>query len=375
MIKFSIFRGVMLASTVAIGVGAFVGVSAAETPKLTKEAPATSIAASGKQVMAELPTPREGLRIGLIIPHRTNPFWVAFANSAELAAENLGVDLRVVDYENREEKQIDTLQGLISGGVDGLIIVPHNTQMGPAILDVAEKNGVPVTVADRWPGMGPDSGKYIGFIGFNDVKAGDDIATELLREGCTKLVANNGVRGHSGYESRTKGRRQATDRHPEVEILRDEWAMNTRQKGAETMEAWLTAMPGPGFDCVYGANDDWAMGAWKVLSDRGLVDKVRIAGLDLIPEVVEQLKLGSFAVSAGGHWFEGALGVVQMYDYLHGIEPALEITLITDIVLTQDNAAAFQEQYLTNPPEIDWKQRTRVHNADAPIGFTVALQP
>ncbi len=104
------------------------------------------------------------------------------------------------------------------------------------------------------------------------------------------------------------------------------------------------------------------MGAWKVLSDRGVATKVRIAGLDLIPEVVEKLKQGTFAVSAGGHWYEGALSVVQMYDFLHGIKPAQPVTLVTDIVVTKDNAAKFEEQFIKNPMEIDWKQRSRVYD-------------
>jgi ABC-type sugar transport system substrate-binding protein len=348
----------------------------AQQPTMTKEAPtASSPAAAPGSTKADLPTPKKDLHLGMLIPHRTNPFWVAFARSAEQAAKNLNVDLRIVDYENREEKEIDTLQGLIATGINGLIVVPHNTQMGPAILDLAGRNNIPVTVADRWPGVGPDSGKYIGFVGSNDEKAGYDIASELLRQGCTNLVVNNGLRGHSGYQARTRGRTKATSEHPEVKVLREEWANSVRVEGTKMMEAWLTALPGPEFDCLYGGNDDWAMGAWKVLSDRGVASKVKIAGLDLIPEVVEKLKQGTFAVSAGGHWYEGALSVVQMYDYLHGIKPAQPITLVTDIVVTKANAAKFEDQFILHPMEIDWKHRSRVFDPAAPSGFTVELKP
>jgi ABC-type sugar transport system substrate-binding protein len=367
-------RAIRYAAVIALTASIAPGL--AQQPPMTKEAPTTSspVAAPGS-TKTDLPLPRKDLHLGMLIPHRTNPFWVAFARSAEQAAKNLNVDLRIVDYENREEKQIDTLQGLIATGINGLIVVPHNTQMGPAILDMAGRNNIPVTVADRWPGVGPESGKYIGFVGSNDEKAGYDIASELLRQGCTKLVVNNGLRGHSGYQARTRGRTKATSEHPEVKVLREEWASSVRVEGTKMMEAWLTALPGPEFDCLYGGNDDWAMGAWKVLSDRGAAPKVKIAGLDLIPEVVEKLKQGTFAVSAGGHWYEGALSVVQMYDYLHGIKPAQPITLVTDIVVTKDNAAKFEEQFIKHPMEIDWKQRSRVFVPDAPAGFVVELKP
>ena len=366
MSVFQTRRAVMLACVCMVGSASAFGQVAttvdapAATTQAIKSAPFTG-------------TPMKGIRLGMLIPHRTNPFWVAFASAAAQAAEELGVDLRIVDYENREEKQIDVLQGLISSGVQGITVVPHNTQMGPAVLALANKHNIPINVADRWPGIGPESGQYIGFIGFDDEKAGYDIASELLRQGCTAIVVNNGVRGHSGYESRTRGRRRATDEHPEVEILRDEWALNVRQEGTKTMEAWLTALPGPKFDCVYGANDDWAMGAWKVLSDRGLIGKVKVAGLDLIEEVVEQIQKGGIAVSAGGHWFEGALAVVQMHDYLHGLTPELPILKVTDIVLTKENAAEFDEKFLKNPPPIDWKMRSRVYNPQAEAEFTVSL--
>jgi ribose transport system substrate-binding protein len=366
-------RAIWFAAVVASTAG--IAPAIAQQPPMTKEAPTTSSpAATPGSKNANLPTPRKDLRLGMLIPHRTNPFWVAFAKSAEQAAKNLGIDLRIVDYENREEKQIDTLQGLIASGINGLIVVPHNTQMGPAILDMAGRNNIPVTVADRWPGVGPESDKYIGFVGSNDEKAGYDIASELLRQGCTKIVVNNGLRGHSGYQARTRGRTKATSEHPEVKVLREEWASSVRAEGTKMMEAWLTALPGPEFDCLYGGNDDWAMGAWKVLSDRGVATKVKIAGLDLIPEVVEKLQQGTFAVSAGGHWYEGALSVVQMYDFLHGIKPAQPITLVTDIVVTKNNAAKFEDQFIKNPMEIDWKQRSRVFNEEAPSGFVVELR-
>jgi len=346
-------------------------VSGAQT--LSKEAPTSAAPAAAPSTPAA-PGVGKSVKIGMMIPHRTNPFWVAFAKSAESAAKALGVNFRVVDYENREEKQIDTLQGLISGGVDGLIVVPYNTQMGPAILDMTSRNKIPLIVADRWPGVDPKGGNYVAFIGSNDEQLGYDIASALLKTGCTKLVVNNGLRGHSGYQARTRGRTKATSEHPEVKVLREEWANSVRAEGTKTTEAWLTAMPGPEFDCLYGGNDDWAMGAWKALSDRGVADKVKIAGLDLIPEVVEKLKQGVFTVSAGGHWFEGGLSVVKMYDYLNGIEPAMQISLIRDIVVTKDTAAKFEEQFYKNPIEIDWKQRSRVFNSNAPAEFTVELK-
>jgi len=66
---------------------------------------------------------------------------------------------------------------------------------------------------------------------------------------------------------------------------------------------------------------------------------------------------------------------VQMYDYLHGIKPAQPITLVTDIVVTKENAAKFEEQFILHPMEIDWKQRSRVFDAQAPSGFIVELKP
>src|ERR1700750_783152 len=79
----------------------------AQQPSMTKEAPTVSSpAAAPNSTKGDLPTPKKDLRLGMLIPHRTNPFWVAFARSAEQAAKNLNVDLRIVDYENREEKQI-----------------------------------------------------------------------------------------------------------------------------------------------------------------------------------------------------------------------------------------------------------------------------
>ena len=63
-----------------------------------------------------------------------------------------------------------------------------------------------------------------------------------------------------------------------------------------------------------------------------------------------------------------------MYDFRHGIKPAQPITLVTDIVVTKNNAAKFEDQFIKNPMEIDWKQRSRVFNEEAPSGFVVELR-
>jgi ABC-type sugar transport system substrate-binding protein len=316
---------------------------------------------------------RKPIRIGVDISHRTNPFWVALANAAEQAGRELGIEVRVIDHERRIDKQIDVIQGFIAAKMDGLVVVPEETAVGPRILKMAQDANIPILIFDRWPGVAP-GGNHIMFIGPDDVTAGYDIAMSLIRAGCKRMVSVNGLRGASVHEDRVKGRNKALAEHPEVKLIAEEWGGNVRAFAVDKMESFLTAYPGPGFDCSWNVNDDSAMGSWKILSDRGLLGKVKVAGMDLIPEAIERIKQGTYEFSTGGHWLAGAFGVVVVHDYLHGIKPTEPIIKLKLLGITKANVLKFEEQFIKNPPPINWKERSQVYNPQARAYFDISLK-
>jgi ABC-type sugar transport system substrate-binding protein len=319
---------------------------------------------------AQQPKP---IRIGVDISHRTNPFWVNLQNAAEQAGRDLGIEVRVMDHERRIDKEIDVVQGFIAAKMDGLVVGPEESAVGPRILKMAQDANIPIAIIDRWPGV-PPSGNYITFMSADDVMAGYDIAMSLIRAGCKRMVAVNGPRGASNHEDRAKGRNKALAENPDVKLVAEEWGPSVRAVAADKVESFLTAYPGPGFDCVWNCNDDTAVGSWKILSDRGLLGKVKVAGMDLLPEAIELIKKGTYEFSAGGHYLMGAFSVVVMHDFLHGIKPTEPIIKLKMLGITKENVLKYEEQFVKNPPPINWRERSRVYNPQAKAYFEISLK-
>ncbi|MBI4573917.1 MAG: substrate-binding domain-containing protein [candidate division NC10 bacterium] len=313
------------------------------------------------------------IKIGVDISHRTNPFWVNLQNAAEQAGRDLGIEVRVMDHERRIDKQVEVVQGFIASKMDGLVVVPEERAVGPRILKMAQDAGIPIAIIDRWPEAAP-SGNYISFMAADDVIAGYDIAMALIRAGCKRMVAVNGPRGASNHEDRVKGRNRALAENPDVKLVAEDYGPSVRAVAVERVETFLTAYPGPGFDCVWNANDDTAVGSWKVLSDRGLLGKVKVAGMDLLPEAIELIKKGTFEFSAGGHYLMGAFSVVVMHDFLRGIKPAEPIIKLKMLGVTKANVLKYEEQFIKNAAPINWRERSRLYNPQAKTYFDILLK-
>ena len=82
------------------------------------------VAITGSFVFAEGASEEAGaedeVTIGMSVPVLANPFWRAFADMGESAAEALGATITVVDANETDSKQLDQIQGLISAGVDAI---------------------------------------------------------------------------------------------------------------------------------------------------------------------------------------------------------------------------------------------------------------
>ena len=327
----------------------------------------------GGAVSAALAQQPKPIKIGVDISHRTNPFWVNLQNAAERAGRDLGIEVRVMDHERRIDRQIDVIQGFIASKVDGLVAVPEERAVGPRILKMAQDANIPIAIIDRWPDAAP-SGGYISFMAADDVLAGYDIAMALIRAGCKRMVSVNGPRGASNHEDRVKGRNKALAENPDVKLVAEDYGPSVRSSAADRVETFLTAYPGPGFDCVWNCNDDTAVGSWKILSDRNLLGKVKVAGMDLLPEAIELIKRGTYEFSAGGHYLMGAFSVVLVHDYLRGIKPTDPIIKLKMLGITKANVLKYEEQFVKNPPPINWKERSRVYNPQAKAYYEISLQ-
>src|ERR1035438_4096216 len=86
--------------------------------------------------------------IGLIIPSIADPFFSSCAEAAQAVARANGSLLIVTTSQNDPHTEIENLNNLISHRVDGLLIVPANSQ-NQALGEFLNRLSIPIVAIDR----------------------------------------------------------------------------------------------------------------------------------------------------------------------------------------------------------------------------------
>ena len=89
-----------------------------------------------------------------------------------------------------------------------------------------------------------------------------------------------GSQGNSVAEDRLKAAQDFVAAHPDVTLLQSQYGNEARDAGQKTMENFLSAYPGPGFDATYSFNDEGALGAVQALKNANALDKVKVGAID-----------------------------------------------------------------------------------------------
>lgn len=312
---------------------------------------------------------QEKLLVGVSVPVLANPFWQRYVGFVNLVADQLGIQVKIVDCQNSEAQQVLDIENLLASGVDGLIVTPQTAQVGPTIIARAEANGVPITVTDRWPGIDPREYPWDGFVGFigpDDEDAGYNIAKTLIVELKFKnIAAINGFHGSSVAEGRYAGLDKALKEFPDIDLVDVQWIGENIDQGMQVMENYLSAYPDE-LEGIWCYNDALAVGAIKALQNAGN-DKIKVVGMDLNPDAVELIKEGSYYASFGGHWLQGGFGLIMLYDYLQGYppEPEYRVAKLQLMKVGEPDVDKFMEQFVNNPPDIDSTKISKAKNPEA----------
>jgi ABC-type sugar transport system substrate-binding protein len=298
------------------------------------------------------------ITIGVSIPTLDNPFWVRAVGFAQHVATELNAKLVVVGAENREDKQINDVQSLISSGVQALVVTPQSSGNASGIIRMADRAHLPIMIVDRYPGFAADNKEapYLGFIGPDDVSAGRSIAQHLIKDGATKLVAIGGLPGSSVAEGRQKGLNDAVQSNPGAQLVQYIGAGESEDAGYKAMQNMLAAHAKGQITGVWCYNDALCLGAFRAIRQAGRSDEMKLAGMDLVPQALDLIsQKTNYVFSTGGHWLELGFGVLSAYDKVNGHDP-----LNTDIrlsLLDVDSAsfATFKKQFIDAQPPYDVK--------------------
>ena len=282
------------------------------------DGPESEQPAGGGAPVAAQPTSGERSLVGLSVSTQNNPFFVTLVDGARQKANELGIDLVVVDAGDDSAKQTNDIEDLISRNVKVVIVNPvDSSAVAPVIGDVV-KAGIKTISVDR----GVD-GQIVDCAIASDNVLGAELAAnylvELVGEGAdvAELV---GVEGTSAAIDRGKGFHNIAD--AKLNVVASQTANFNRAEGLSVMENILQA--NPNIKGVFAHNDEMALGAVEAAGDKGIV----IIGFDATDDALEAVKAGTMkATVAQQPDLMGATAVENAMKLINGesVEPVIGV--------------------------------------------------
>lgn len=158
-----------------VGLVAFVAVAAVISLSACTTGQETATSGGGSD------EPTDGkLTIAFLQKQGDQQYFVDEATGAKAAAEAAGdVTIKVVDLGTDSNKAISELESVIAQGVDGIVIVVPDQQIGPQVIDAAKKAGIPIMAADDV--IKDAAGVEAPFTGFDGNAMGTLVGTEAAR--------------------------------------------------------------------------------------------------------------------------------------------------------------------------------------------------
>lgn len=318
---------------------------------------------------ADMPT------IGVVVPTLDAQFWNNYVDFMKTGAKELGVNLVVLNADNKPDQMVKSLEDLVARPVDGIIFTPYWATAARGLTQAKDAN-IPVILTDSYPDFSPQTSRfpnYKAFVGPSDEDAGQQMAEALFAamapDAAGKKVIGvvNGTAGTSVAIDRRKGLADALKHHPEVVVAGEVDGNFVRDQSQTVFESLYQGHPD--IKGVWAANGGTATGVMTALKNAGKQPgkDVVVVAMDLNPDNVQAVKSGELLFDIGGHWLQGGFALVMMYDELKGkpVPKDQDTVKLKLLPLTKDKVAQFEADFPGGVPPYDFKAHSRVYTPNA----------
>lgn len=214
------------------------------------------------------------IRIGITLYSIQNEYTKRFANAAQMQAEEMGVELQFYDGNYDASRQNSQIEDMIRNEVDGILMIPQNSQSCVEGAETASKAGIPtVSVNTR-----VNSNQVVSHIGSDDVEAGEMVVESVAGalDGTGNVVILEGPIGQSAQIERLKGMKKLLKEYPGLHVIGCKTANWSFLEAKNIMKKWLQTFDR--IDAVIAENDDMALGALEALGEAG--KDICVVGVD-----------------------------------------------------------------------------------------------
>jgi galactofuranose transport system substrate-binding protein len=184
------------------------------------------------------------------------------------AAKTMGINLKFVDGQEKQENQIAALRSFIAQKVDGILLAPVVATGWDDVLQECKDAKIPVVLLDRGIETSDDS-LYVCKITSDFVAEGKRIGDWLNKKmkGKANIAELQGTPGADPAIMRQKGFAEAIAATPGMKIVKSQTGNFNAADGKQVMEAFLKA--DKTINAVYAHNDDMALGAIQAIQEAG----------------------------------------------------------------------------------------------------------
>lgn len=318
--------------------------SACAAPPAAPAAAPTAAPASGEtaptQAAAEAPAKTDGFVIGVSNTLVGNGWreQMICAIKAQATASGLVDKVIVVNRNGGPTEQIADLEGLISQGVDAIILNPTDREGLNAVIEAAIAQGIVVVAVDQ---AVTANGAYVVT---NDQTAYARLGAQWLFEklgGKGNVVEMRGIDGVPADTDRHKGFQEALAQYPDIKVV------------AETFTGWDPSTGAQqALDLITTSKPD---GIWTSGIDYPVVEQFQAANVPFVPivgadnngfikQLIELADKGLAGAAVTNPPAIGAVGTAIALDALTGKNPE-RVTLLTPKVFANDDLEALKSLY------------------------------
>ncbi|MGJ8681720.1 ABC transporter substrate-binding protein [Paraglaciecola sp.] len=329
---------------------------------------------------------KESKRLMVLLPEGSKrAFWQNIISYMNATASNLGIEITVHFFEKPDKNRYQ-----ISASVSTLL---NNQKQKPdmivstfsflaedEILNTLNPLEIPlITFNTSIPDnisqiIGQPREKYpywLAHISPDDISVGSQLAHYLINSIPAKeknMIGLGGLQFQSTGLSRSLGLRQAAQNNRDT-FLVQEVAIDWNAKEAQ-LKTKVLLNRHKNINIIWAAADNMVEGAIQAISSHfpKLIPgkDIWLGGVDWSTSAVKNIESNKQLVSYGGHFVEGGIAIILLYDYLNGLDfiDDTGVTLKTKLApMTKDNVEHISKQLLPSKwTKIDFKQFTKTHN-------------
>lgn len=282
-------------------------------------------------------TDEKKVKIGATMLSMQNEFIVNIADEMQKKADELGVELIIVDAERSPLKQIEQVESFIAQKVDVIIMNPIEFEASSPAVTKALAAKIPIINVNSATSAAPTA-----FVGSNDVESAR-IAMKYIADklgGKGNMVMIHGLMGQAAQLQREEGAKEVLKQFPEIKLLAQQTGEWDRAKSMDLTQNWIQSY-GDKINAVFAHNDEMGLGAVKALQAAGLKDKVLVISVDAIKDALASVQKGELNATVFQNANQQGAGAIETAVKIAKKQAFEKEVLIPFELVTKENVGGY----------------------------------